>query len=107
MGKKQKPKVRKITPEELKSEIERMERDLEKLEQAKKLNDMLLEIRTKHPKVLNPNFEFEKTPEYEEYLKKKAQFDYENWIKDTYLPNKEYLQEKIKGLKEQLGEKND
>lgn len=106
MPKKRKQKQREISPEEIKKEIERMERDLNNLHKAKELNEMLLNIRTKNPKVINPNFEFERTKEYEEYLVKKAKFDYDKWHNETYLPNVKYLKEKIDGLKKQLGENN-
>jgi len=101
MSKKRKNKV-KITKQDLELHLELVRKKLDFLKRAYELNRMLRDIRVKNPKVLNPNFEFETTPEYQEYLKEKAKYDFDYWYEFEYLTQLKALEDDLDKTNQQL-----
>lgn len=96
-----------ITKEDLIKHANQVHKRLEFLQKVYELNKKLKDIRVAYSKVLNPNFEFEKTKEYEEYLKEKAQYDFDYWYEMEYLPAVKQLEEDLDKTNKQIMERGE
>ena len=94
-----------ITKEDLIKHANQVHKRLEFLKRAYELNERLKEIRIKGSRVLKPNFDFETTPEYEKYLRDKAEYDFEYWYEMEYLPTIEQLEEDLRKTNQRIQEK--